>query len=91
MFIRIPVYDFDSDEEVFSGIKYFTNFNTRFITQVAVAKDPTKTVDVYCLILTLQGVEQNIQIGFPNEEEPEKIMNQIVEAEKNYVNDFGGL
>ena len=90
MFIDIPCYPFDEEEETFEMDKppIMVGFNTRYITNVTVVKHPNYE-DVWLLFFKVLGDEEKSNLLFPNEEEPTRIKAAIEAAESSqYVKDF---
>ena len=90
MFIDIPCYPFDEEEEIFEMGKppVMVGFNTKYITNITVVKHPNYE-DVWLLSFKVLGEEEKINLIFPGEEEPTRIKSIIYTAENGqYVNDF---
>ena len=88
MFIEIPVYKFDEDEEVFDLSKVESAaYNTEHIISIRVLKHP-EYEDVWILAMeTTSKEDSHVGLAFPNEEEPKKIKEQIIAA-TSYVRNF---
>jgi hypothetical protein len=89
MFIDIPCYPFDEEEETFKMDKppVMVGFNTKYITNITVVKHPD--YEAWVLTFKVLGDEEKSNLLFPNEEEPTRIKAAIEAAESSqYVKDF---
>ena len=90
MFIDIPYYPFDEEEETFEMDKppVMVGFNTKYITNVAVVKHP-EYENVWILSFKVLGEDEKNGLVFPNEEEPTRIKAAIESVESSqYIKDF---
>lgn len=89
MFIDIPLYPFDEEEETFDlQNKKIISYNVDHIISVGVSKHPDLEKVWVLAFETTSKENPRIALAFPTEEEALEIKERIITADSRFVKDF---